>query len=494
MKPKSPVKQKRWKKRFIILGILTILVVLVALWHLDYVGNDYEMQTGIFCESEELNDVVMKCSKDDIVVMTDYYLDKDNQIVISLSSDEQGETDATFTFRFNDADDAVINDHFEVNAMDSIIENRSGVVNFSGFFEVTCLFMGLVAVLLIVLIYSFVECIKKSRYSYSMIAYGGTALYIFGFLGCLVYKILNNVVTTFGRLLFELDMIGTYFLSVMMPLMFVMAISVSVSNIWLLRHEGYRPVNALGIAFSVVWFIGICIVMRVGVFGATSSTDPDMFDYISSILVYVIIYFECLLLSTAVCAFLASRHTPPLDRDYIIILGCCIRKDGTLTPLLKGRVDSALQFEKRQYQQKAKHAVFVPSGGQGSDECISEGEAMERYLKEQGIPAEQILREDKSTNTFENMKFSKEVIENADKDFEKKKIAFSTTNYHVFRGYILSKKNKFDAQGISAKTKWYFFPNAFLREFIGLLVGRLAYHIVFLVLLVLAVVFIEFII
>ncbi|MBQ1309357.1 MAG: hypothetical protein IIY54_06595, partial [Ruminococcus sp.] len=29
-----------------------------------------------------------------------------------------------------------------------------------------------------------------------------------------------------------------------------------------------------------------------------------------------------------------------------------------------------------------------------------------------------------------------------------------------------------DAQGITAKTKWYFYPNAFLREFAGLLYAK----------------------
>ena len=37
---------------------------------------------------------------------------------------------------------------------------------------------------------------------------------------------------------------------------------------------------------------------------------------------------------------------------------------------------------------------------------------------------------------------------------------------------MLAKKHKLDAMGISAKTKWYFFPNAFLREFAGLIVDR----------------------
>ena len=64
------------------------------------------------------------------------------------------------------------------------------------------------------------------------------------------------------------------------------------------------------------------------------------------------------------------------------------------------------------------------------------------------------------------------------------KPAFATTNYHVFRGYVLAQKvGMQDAQGISAKTKWYFYPNAFLRELVGLIVDKKWKHIIFLTLL-----------
>ena len=202
------------------------------------------------------------------------------------------------------------------------------------------------------------------------------------------------------------------------------------------------------------------------------------------ILVYILAYFECLFLSTVACTFLATRYTPPLDRDYIIILGCAIRADGTLTPLLKGRVDSAVAFEKKQFEKTGRHAVFVPSGGQGADEIISEGEAMENYLRSLDIPQEQIVREDKSVNTMQNMQFSRDVIRRHAGESAETNIAFATTNYHVFRGYILAQENGFDAKGISAKTKPYFYLNAFLREFVGLLVEGWWRHLAFSVLII----------
>ena len=104
---------------------------------------------------------------------------------------------------------------------------------------------------------------------------------------------------------------------------------------------------------------------------------------------------------------------------------------------------------------------------------------MKNYLLSIGIPPEQIVCEDKSVNTMQNMQFSKDVIESHGGGIENKKIAFATTNYHVFRGYILARKNGFEAKGISAKTKAYFYFNAFLREFIGVLWEKKIQHILF---------------
>ena len=164
--------------------------------------------------------------------------------------------------------------------------------------------------------------------------------------------------------------------------------------------------------------------------------------------------------------------------DYIIILGCAIMRDGTPTPLLKVRIMRAFDFEKAQYEKTGKHAKFVPSGGQGSDEVISEAESMKRTLAELGVPEERIVKEDKSVNTYQNMAFSKKVIE-SDSNSENCNIGFSTTNYHVFRGYTLAEKLDMKVKGLSAKTKLYFFPNAFIREFISLLCEKKVPHILY---------------
>ena len=118
--------------------------------------------------------------------------------------------------------------------------------------------------------------------------------------------------------------------------------------------------------------------------------------------------------------------------------------------------------------------IFVPSGGQGSDEVISEAESMKNYLLSKGIPEDRILPENKSTSTQENMTFSLEKINASCPD---PKLIFSTSGYHVLRSGMLTRSLGIEAEGIGSKTKWYFWPNAFIREFIGLLASKWKQHI-----------------
>ena len=74
-----------------------------------------------------------------------------------------------------------------------------------------------------------------------------------------------------------------------------------------------------------------------------------------------------------------------------------------------------------------------------------------------------------SATTLQNMKFSKKI---ADEQKENANILFSTTNYHIFRSGMFAAKAGMKADGIGAKTKWYFWPNAQMREFIGLLASE----------------------
>lgn len=82
--------------------------------------------------------------------------------------------------------------------------------------------------------------------------------------------------------------------------------------------------------------------------------------------------------------------------------------------------------------------------------------------------------ENKSKNTLENIKFSNELITSKTKE---PKIAYITTNYHVFRAGVICTNLNIEAEGMGAKTKSYYFINAFIREFIATLVVEKRKHL-----------------
>ena len=100
---------------------------------------------------------------------------------------------------------------------------------------------------------------------------------------------------------------------------------------------------------------------------------------------------------------MAARHKPNFDKDFIIILGSKIRKDGTLTPILQARVDKAIEFAKEQKDKEGRPIMFIPSGGKGDDEVTAEAIAMKKYLLQNGIDENDIVIEDKSINTMQNI-------------------------------------------------------------------------------------------
>lgn len=333
--------------------------------------------------------------------------------------------------------------------------------NFSGFRERQLCIILLMIAYTFLLWYGYFKSSKILRYSYQSIFCFGLGIWVTIITAIITIGYLknSNMMTLYDSFATSADQ----FMIVTFPIVFVFALLLSISNISLIKHEGARFQNILGLIVSIAMVVGpIVIVLLEPLFFRGNLYSNLWLTFIESLIsIYVVL--ECFLIGSIVCGTKAARNKPSYDQDYIVILGCMIKEDGTLYPLLRGRVDRAIQFYKNQLQATGKKAIFVPSGGKGEDEPISEAEAMKRYLLEQGIEENQILIEDQSKNTIQNMRFSKKLIG------EEKKVVFSTTNFHVFRSGIIANAEEFYAEGIGSPTKWYFWPNAYIREVIGML-------------------------
>ena len=336
---------------------------------------------------------------------------------------------------------------------------------------------------------------KENLYQYRCIAYLGIIIF-------LSFSLLNNLLSiynyqglyeTIDNVLSSISIVSL----ILLPIAIITFSLVTISNINLIRKEGKSLKNLLGV------FLGIftCVVpfipdlvyrylmnaQIVDIYNLNSS-GPYIYSFLETIIYLAITYLECILIATIIIAIKSIKKKVKYDKDYMIILGCQIRKDGSLTPLLKGRVDRALDFRNEQLELTGKDLIFVVSGGQGKDEIISEADAMKKYLVEQGVKENHILVENKSKNTFENIKFSNKLIEEQENDTDVK-IGFSTTNYHVLRAGLIANQQGIKMEGIGSKTKAYFWINAFIREFIGTLYSEKKKHILFFLMIVLLIIF-----
>ncbi len=146
--------------------------------------------------------------------------------------------------------------------------------------------------------------------------------------------------------------------------------------------------------------------------------------------------------------------------DSVIVLGAGL-KDETPTLVLQERLDYTIEYLNKNPDTKA-----IVSGGQGFGETITEAEGMKRYLVSHGIPEDKIIKEERSTSTYENMIYSKKLYE---KIMGKKlgRVMIITNDFHMFRSKLLAKRAGLKPYGISSATPWYVYPNVLLREYLA---------------------------
>lgn len=317
-------------------------------------------------------------------------------------------------------------------------------------------------------------------------------------LGLVIFLLVTFVLTLYsvtGLTISSFDEMGTFFyyerlMSIFasfdmaaLPFLLIFSATLLVSNTILLARNGKSIVNVVGIltGFFLIGltFLGMNFYNILDSLMDIHSYFGYHFSYfLENIVHVVVVYLECMLLSSFICTVRAARHVPKPDADYIIILGCYAGNGDELPSILKARVDRAYEYATDEQKLHQKSPIFIPSGGKGSDEKLSEAATIAKYLRHQGVTKSQILIEDRAISTYENFKFSKKLIPN-----RTAKVVFATTGYHVFRSGVIANSVGLSAEGIGSKVKWYFYLNATVREFFAELMSEKKRHIINIILL-----------
>ncbi len=407
---------------------------------------------------------------------------KDGKLIINVSSIKRGNTNISIVVDKKNEDSSIDKIKYEkkiyVHSMNIITVDKF-LGNCNGDIAIIIAFLLSLVITLLFVIRQFIRGVKKNIYEYRNIRLLGLIIFIgIIFLWqffCFIIDSINNYHMSLYILIQNIKSSSMGFSLFMLPVAFITTILLIISNLELIIKEGRSYKNILGMILGLFLCITTIIFITIGSAPTKTSNEFSIiYNLIPFLLSVCITYLECILIGTIVMAFVAAKHKPKENKDYIIILGCKIKKDGTLYPLLKSRVDKAIEFAKNQKKKTGKDIIFIPSGGKGNDEIISEAEAMKNYLIEQGINKNKIVLEDKSKNTIENIKFSSELI---NEKGNKKSIAFCTSNYHVFRAATIASSQGLYIEGIGAKTKSYYWINAFIREFVATLIAEKDKHI-----------------
>ena len=234
----------------------------------------------------------------------------------------------------------------------------------------------------------------------------------------------------------------------------------------IVRREGLRLRNLLSLG-TIILLIGYVVWWpSIGRYTYESMILNGIYIYVT----LVVLYFICIGVSYLAASTLNIINLLPRKLDYVVVLGAGLIGE-RVTPLLASRIRTGIKI-----YSKHPGSKLIMSGGQGADEVVSEAFAMKSYALEQGVSEKDIIMEDKSTNTEENIKFSKRLMKDANSRF-----ALVTNYYHVYRALVLAKTLGFRCIGYGAPTKFYFTLNAFIREFIGYLYLKRKVHSVVIV-------------
>lgn len=336
-----------------------------------------------------------------------------------------------------------------------------------------CVFVSYLILVLIFLLNAFVRQLQYNLYSYNTIFYAGFAfLVLFLLISNIVFAVRAAGLPTeydIFRFIINLSNATAQHILYSTAVVFLFSVLLIISNILLIVREGKKPLYFGCIAIALALIALIWFLFRVFYPSEDALEISTAGSILMNLLVVLYLYFECMVSGAIIAVILAARKRPQKDRDFILVLGCGLNEDGTPAPVLARRIDEALKFYQEQIEETGKNPILIPSGGKGSETRPSESEAMTRYLLERKVPREHIMKEDQSKTTNENMLFSRKIIEEKN---PLAKVSYVTSDYHVFRSGVTAGHAGLKAIGIGARTRWYFLPNAILREFLGLISGH----------------------
>ena len=230
---------------------------------------------------------------------------------------------------------------------------------------------------------------------------------------CILFYLIEGITVRFGQsLLFLWPILGA-----------------ALIGRYLLWKKAWAAGKSVPFPRWLIWSVRVVILLALGVF----------------------LYVESFIVS-------AALRPAPEGLDAIVILGARVQEDGP-SGSLNERIEAALA-----YLEQNPDTIAVASGGQGSDEPMSEAQCIYDHLTAAGIDPSRLRLEDTSTSTLENLTNSFALLGD-----DAESVGIVTNDFHIYRavavgntlgGYVLS--------GVPARSSVFGFVHYSMREFFAL--------------------------
>lgn len=262
---------------------------------------------------------------------------------------------------------------------------------------------------------------------------------------------------------------NTIVIMLYLPILIFLCV-ILIANIVQIFRFGFSRANKVSISITLIF-----MVMEHLLYDMALGQDTLLFIIVSELLGGILLYFLSIFLGTLLSTIVFLIVPPKYDKDFIIILGCRCKKDNKPSDFLKNRIDAAIGFYHRQILKTGKKAKFIVTGTVSTKGCLSEADIMKNYLEQNGIDTGNIILEQCAKNTFQNMKFCKDIIDKINKSA---KSVFVTNDFHIFRSSILADINELKCVSLnSGTTNLYHSLSCFFIESKGVFDAYKKYHV-----------------
>ena len=166
---------------------------------------------------------------------------------------------------------------------------------------------------------------------------------------------------------------------------------------------------------------------------------------IGRVLVFIAIAVVLTIAITAARIYTFGRTTTDANADAAVVLGAAVwSKD--VSPVFRERINHAIELYRGG---KVRKIIFT--GGQGNSNEPTEAVAARSHAMANGVPAKDILIEQKSHTTYENIVYAKQIVDANNL----KKVLLVSDPMHMKRAMTMAKDIGLDASPSPTPTTRY---------------------------------------